>query len=302
MLINQLKNKLRFDNIPLQTISIQGKLCQHEISILRLDNLHEQISGNKWFKLQYYLNDFFESGKTVLATFGGAYSNHIAATAAACQLLAIPCIGYIRGEEPIQYSPTLRLATEIGMQLRFVDRNTYKNKEAILSENPDLYWVPEGGYGKWGMLGAADIWEYVPDRESYSHIFLPVGSGTTVAGILHGANTSQRVFGVSVMKNNLSLEKEIGMLIEPSNIGMLKLLHDFHFGGYAKKTDDLLHFMNGVWEQYRIPLDFVYTGKTFFALMQMFESGDFAEKNKILFVHTGGLQGNQSLPQGCLNY
>ncbi len=300
MLINQLKNILRFDNIPLQTISMQGKLCQHEVSVLRLDNLHAQVSGNKWFKLQYYLNDFIESGKSILATFGGAYSNHIAATAAACNILGITCIGYIRGEQPAQYSPTLQLAVEQGMQLRFVEREIYKDKEKIMSENPALYWIPEGGYGNLGMLGAADIWNCVPNRETYSHVFLPVGSGTTVAGLLQGSNMNQQVFGVSVMKHNFSLEKEIEALVP--NTKRLELLHDFHFGGYAKKIEELLVFMKETWGKYRIPLDFVYTAKAFYALTKKVEEGIFPEGSRILFIHTGGLQGNQSLAQGTLNY
>ncbi|MFT4203754.1 MAG: pyridoxal-phosphate dependent enzyme [Chitinophagaceae bacterium] len=295
MYINQLKNTLRFDNVPLQTISVKEKSRNHDISILRLDMLHPQVSGNKWFKLQYYLDGFFRSGKGVLATFGGAYSNHIAATAAACQLLEIPCVGWIRGEEPAQYSPTLERAVHQGMQLRFVERTAYRNKEKIMSENPDYYWIPEGGYGHLGMLGAADIWNYVSQKETYSHVFLAVGSGTTTAGILHGATIGQHIMGVSVMKNNLSLEKEIAALASPSEMSQLQLLHGFHFGGYAQKNDELLAFMHDMWQQYRIPLDFVYTAKAFYALMQEAREGNFSEKNKVLFIHTGGLQGNQSL-------
>ncbi|WP_447642169.1 MULTISPECIES: 1-aminocyclopropane-1-carboxylate deaminase/D-cysteine desulfhydrase [Chitinophagaceae] len=293
---------MRFDNIPLQTISVNRKLCKWDISVLRLDCLHKQISGNKWFKLQYYLDAFGVSGKKALATFGGAYSNHIAATAAACKLLSIPCIGVIRGERPAVYSHTLRLAELEGMELCFVDRDTYKDKEKIMAAFPSYYWVPEGGYGILGMKGAADIWNYIPSKGDYSSIFLPVGSGTTIAGILNGAGTTQDILGVSVMKNNFSLEQEISTLIEPGQKERLTLLHDYHFGGYAKKTAELLDFMNQIWSAYKIPLDFVYTAKAFYAMLDQIDNGLVPFNSKILFVHTGGLQGNLSLTAGTLIY
>jgi len=295
MNINQLKNKLQFENILLQTISVPGKLYNTKISLLRLDRLHEQISGNKWFKLQYFLLDFFTSEKEALATFGGAYSNHIAASAAACRLLSVPSIGYIRGEEPKTFSPTLTLAKENGMGLRFVSREQYKDKEKIMFETPQYYWIPEGGYGVLGAKGAADIWNYVPEKDQYTHVFLAVGSGTTIAGLLNGAAAHQHIVGVSVMKNNFSLQNEIAQLTQPDKIGTLSLLHDYHFGGYAKKTDPLLDFIASVEVQYNVPLDFVYTGKAFFALMDQLKKGNLPSDSRILFVHTGGLQGNQSL-------
>lgn len=304
MLINDLKNKLQFDKLALQTISVKGKLCDNEVSVLRLDCLDSQISGNKWFKLQFFLDAFFKSGKSILATFGGAYSNHIAATASACQLLSIPCIGFIRGEEPASYSPTLTLAKVNGMAFHFLSREAYKNKEQIIEMYPDCFWVPEGGYGELGMLGTADIWNYVPNKEGYTHVFLPVGSGTTIAGLLHGANALQKIIGVSVMKGNLTLEREIATLVQEDEdvLERLTLLYDYHLGGYAKKTDGLLTFMNQIWNEAHVPLDFVYTAKAFYAMMDCLDNGKIPQQAKILFIHTGGLQGNLSLPAGTLVY
>lgn len=303
MLINQLKSKLRFENILLQTISRFGKLYNQEISILRLDQLHSQISGNKWFKLQFYLDEFTQSSKSKLATFGGAYSNHIAATATACQLLGIPCVGFIRGEEPAEYSPTLVLAKDSGMELVFLSREQYKEKDVVMSRFADYYWVSEGGYGKLGVKGAEDIWNYIPNNQQYSHVILPVGSGTTIAGLLNGCQDHQKVVGISVMKNNFSLEKEIETLLNnPSKMQNLEINHDYHFGGYAKKTDELLAFMNQMWNEYQLPLDFVYTAKAFYALLDLSDKRKLSSRDKILFVHTGGLQGNQSLANGTLAY
>ncbi|PZP46082.1 MAG: 1-aminocyclopropane-1-carboxylate deaminase [Pseudopedobacter saltans] len=303
MLINQLKNKLRFENILLQTISSFGKLCMEDISVLRLDQLHHQISGNKWFKLQYYFEDFFNSGKRHFATFGGAYSNHIAATATACQLMGIRSIGFIRGERPKIFSPTMELAQQSGMELIFLPRQQYKDKHALISGFPDYYWVPEGGYGKLGVKGAADIWNFVPDMDRYDYVVLPVGSGTTVAGILKASEPHQKILGISVMKNNFSLEAEIEQLVDdPPKMQQLRLLHDYHFGGYAKKNNELLAFMDEVWNSSQLPLDFVYTGKAFYALMDLIDKGELSSSSKILFLHTGGLQGNMSLPDGTLSY
>ena len=303
ILINQLKNKKLIQNIILQTISPFEKLYNQSITVLRLDQLHPQISGNKWFKLQYFLNAFSHSKKEKLATFGGAFSNHIAATATACQLLEIPCIGVIRGEESDTLSHTLSFAKSCGMELQFVSRNEYKNKDSIIDAHPSYFWIPEGGYGILGADGAETIWQCIPDCGTYTHIFLPIGSGTTTAGLLKGCHKNQYIEGISVMKNNFSLENEIYTLVEDSEkMKHLHLHHEYHFGGYAKKNSELITFMNQIWEKYRLPLDFVYTGKAFYAMLDLLNKGDISADGKILFIHTGGLQGNLSLPTGTLVY
>jgi len=205
----------------IQNIKIQklGHFSNDLISsdILRLDLLHPVVSGNKWFKLQYYLQEALDTGKTTVASFGGAYSNHIVAMAFAAKELGLQSIGVIRGEADSTLSPTLLQAKEYGMQLRFVDRERYRNKEKIMQEwnNPGLYWINEGGYGPIGAKGAADILTIL-DTSRYTHIVCAVGTGTMMAGLIKTAGSRQAVVGISVLKNHVALENEIRWLLGPT--------------------------------------------------------------------------------------
>jgi 1-aminocyclopropane-1-carboxylate deaminase len=291
-----------FDKIT--TDKLSGELFNDhaiEVSVLRLDKIHPIISGNKWFKLKYYLEDAISQNKKNIITFGGAWSNHIIATAAACQLCGLNATGIIRGEEAPELSPTLKQAKELGMQLIFLSREDYKAKhipEKFLTD--EYYLIPEGGYGRKGAEGAAGIFEYC-DQETYTHIACAAGAGTMLAGLIMGSLPRQKIIGISVLKNNNELEEKVRSLLNNDSANF-QILHDYHFGGYAKHTDELLNFMNAFYEQTKIPSDFVYTGKLFFAITDLSKKKFFPQGSKLLLIHSGGIQGNASLDKGRLMF
>ncbi|MGN6399219.1 MAG: 1-aminocyclopropane-1-carboxylate deaminase/D-cysteine desulfhydrase [Flavisolibacter sp.] len=268
--------------------------------VLRLDLLHPVISGNKWFKLKEYLKDAQQLHKKRIITFGGAYSNHIVATAAAGKQSGLKSTGIIRGEEPPVLSQTLTDALSFGMELVFVCREDYKVKN-IPAEiiDDDSYIINEGGYGVKGMNGAEAILQQT-DLSAYTHIIAAVGTGTTLAGLINASEPHQKIIGIPVLKNNFSLQKEIEALLPKKKHQCITLIHDYHFSGYAKYNAELLQFMNDWYRQNKIPSDFVYTGKLFFALDDLIKKNYFPPQSKILAIHSGGLQGNRSLQKGTL--
>ena len=277
------------------------------LSILRLDKIHPVISGNKWFKLKYYLADAKTKGYETILTFGGPYSNHIAATACAANILDFRSIGLIRGEEPATWSHTLQEARSNGMLLHFLNRAVYDDykrspfHEALVKQFGDCYIIPEGGIGELGLNGAREILELV-DISKYSHISAAIGTGTTIAGLLEKTAIDQELTGFSSMKNNNSLLSEIEVLINRSLPGRFRLVHDYHFGGYARYNNELLEWMNWFYDTQRIPLDFVYTGKMLYGIFDLVSKDYFPPDARILAVHSGGLQGNRSLPEGLLQF
>ncbi|MEI9946701.1 MAG: pyridoxal-phosphate dependent enzyme [Chitinophagaceae bacterium] len=288
---------LSFDEIMTDDISYLFN-NEMQVAVLRLDKLHPVISGNKWFKLRYYMEDAKAQGKNHIITFGGAWSNHIVATAAACKMNGLKATGIIRGEEPANYSPTLLKAKELGMEFIFISREEYKDK--IVPEqftSSQYYIINEGGAGEMGAKGATTILDYC--EKNYTHYCCAVGTGTMMAGIINAVNTGQTVIGISVMKNNTGLEDDIRSLIHKDNTNW-QLLHDYHFGGYAKHQPSLLAFMNQFYTQTKIPSDFVYTGKLFYAINDLIEKNFFPANSNLLIIHSGGLQGNDSLPKGTL--
>jgi 1-aminocyclopropane-1-carboxylate deaminase len=273
------------------------------VDVLRLDLVHPVISGNKWFKLKEYLKEANDLGKKTILTYGGAYSNHIVATAAAAREMGLKSIGVIRGEKPTVVSHTLNNAAGYGMDLYFTTREEYKKRLIPLQvydqhHSEQLYVIDEGGYGPLGALGAKDILRQC-DSSSYTHIVDVVGTGTTIAGLVASSLPHQTIIGISSMKNNYSLENEIEALL-PGGIKRPILIHDYHFGGYAKYSNELIDFMNQWFRVTAIPSDFVYTGKLFFAINDLIEKKCFPPSSKILAIHSGGLQGNLSLPKGTL--
>ncbi len=256
-----------------------------EIGILRLDLLHPQISGNKWFKLKYNIEQAKKVKKDTIITFGGAFSNHIAATAVGCKLSGLKSIGIIRGEELSVNNPTLKLAQDNGMELLFVSRVEYSQKDdpgylhrlAMMYSNAFI--VPEGGSNKFGQKGCEEI--LTNQTDLYTTIFCASGTGTTYKGIAASLNQLQKLIVVNVLKYEL---KET---FYPSTI-----LNNYHFGGYAKHTAELLEFKNWFESKYNIPLDYVYTAKLFYAVFNQMIKGNISSTEKILVVHTGGLQGN----------
>ncbi len=274
------------------------------VCMLRLDLLHPVVSGNKWFKLKYYLQEALASCKTTLASFGGAYSNHIVATAFAAREAGLNSIGFIRGELADKLSPTLANAMDYGMQLVFVERNRYRHKELIILENdnPDYYWIREGGYGLLGAKGAADILS-TADTSTFSHMICASGTGTMMAGLIKGCIPGQQVIGISVLKNNFSIEEELKSLLTlEEKERSFSLIHDYHFGGYGKHPEELIQFMRETWQLEELPTDIVYTSKVLFAVKNLIANSYFADGSRLLIIHSGGLQGNCSLPPNTLPF
>jgi 1-aminocyclopropane-1-carboxylate deaminase len=270
-----------------------------EVSVLRLDKFHPVISGNKWFKLRYYLEDAKAKGKKSIVTFGGAWSNHIIATAAAGKLNGFNTTGIIRGEEPAVLSPTLQSAKEHGMELVFVSREEYSEKNIPASYLADEYYIiKEGGYGTPGAEGAATIID--GHIEPYTHFCCAAGTGTMAAGLAIAAK-SRQVVAISVLKNNHSLEPMIRALLN-SGVNPPLINHDYHFDGYAKYQPALLQFMNDLYRDTQIPTDFVYTAKLFYAVRDLIAKNFFPTGSRILLIHSGGLQGNLSLRKGTLMF
>lgn len=279
---------------------------QVAVSVLRLDKIHPVISGNKLFKLHYFLKEAIESSHKTMVTFGGAYSNHLAATAHACNLLQLKSIGIVRGEKPEQLSHTLEQCIRDGMQLTFISRQQYAHKQCpagineLKIEFAECIVVPEGGYHPLGARGAALIMDLIKEN-NYTHICTASGTATTLAGILLAAKPTQSVLSFPVLKGITDNKIRINELTgNSSNIKNLVVLNDYHFGGYAKRTEALISFMNDCWLQYKLPLDFVYTAKMFFAVIDCIKNNKFEKGSKILCIHTGGLQGNKSLPLNSL--
>eukprot|EP01136_Pigoraptor_vietnamica_P021346 Opistho-1_new@6008 len=188
-----------------------------QTEILRLDLLHPIVSGNKWFKLKYYLEEACSGGHHTIATFGGAYSNHIVATAYAAKEAGMQSRGYIRGERPVRLSPTLQQSKELGMELVFVSREQFRMPENIMQASPEtgVYWVQEGGYGLLGAKGAGDILSSA-DTNDFTHIICAIGTGTMLAGLIQSARQEQQLIGISVLKNHLGLEQEVTSLLNKS--------------------------------------------------------------------------------------
>ena len=280
-----------------------SKFYEHkaEVHILRLDKISPDISGNKWFKLRFYLDEAKAMRKKGILTFGGAWSNHIFATAAACSSMGLQSIGIIRGEESPHISVTLSRARAFGMQLEFISRAAYKEK-ILPTKLPldDYLIVNEGGYGLTGVRGASTILDYCDD--SYTHFCCAAGTGTMMAGLVKGTAEKNSVTGISVLKNNYELNQRMKDLTGNESETGWRVLHDYAFGGYARHTPGLLRFMNDFYNKTSIPSDFVYTGKLFFAISDLVVKNYFPAGSKILVVHSGGLQGNASLPAGTLMF
>jgi 1-aminocyclopropane-1-carboxylate deaminase len=279
---------------------------QVRVFVLRLDKIHPLASGNKIFKLHYFLKEALQSYEKTILTFGGAYSNHLAATAFACKLLQLKSIGIVRGEKTAQLSATLQQCIDDGMWLKFISRAEYDNKEdpAFINELKAEFGaciiVPEGGYHPDGAKGAALIFDLIKDK-NFTHICLATGTATTLAGILIAAKPGQTVIAVPVLKGITDINERIKYLTgKPLEFKNLQLLNDYHFGGYAKKTEILTDFMNHCSLHYNLPLDFVYTAKMFFGVTDSIKRDKFTKGSKIICLHTGGLQGNKSLPLNTL--
>lgn len=272
-------------------ISFPGNI---KLTVKREDLLHPHISGNKFRKLKYNILQAQKEGREALLTFGGAFSNHIAATAAAGAAYGFTTIGIIRGEELVNKigdNPTLTFAKSCGMVLKFVTRDEYRLKaepqfiESLKTEFGDFYLVPEGGTNALAVKGCEEI--LLPEDEQFTHIACAVGTGGTISGLINSAVNNQRVLGFPALKGEGLLDD----ICKFAAKGNWQLVTDYHFGGYGKVTEELIVFMNDFFEKTGIPLDPVYTGKMFFGVIDLIHKGYFPENSNILLIHTGGLQG-----------
>lgn len=273
------------------------------VAVLRLDMIHPVVSGNKLFKLNYFLKEASQNKYEGILTFGGAYSNHLVATAYACKTVGLKSIGIVRGEAPENYSHTLIDCEHYGMQLHFISRKDYgliddsAYLEALQKKHPTYLFIPEGGYHPLGANGAADIMSLI-DNET-THVCCAIGTATTFSGLLAGLKKNQQLIGVPVLKGLIDIKERINYLLADHSSNYYIADH-YHFGGYAKKNDSLIMFMNDFYRKHQVPTDFIYTAKMMFGISDMIKQNYFNPGDKIVCIHTGGLQGNQSLPAGAL--
>jgi len=265
-----------------------------DVYIKREDLIHPFVSGNKFRKLKYNLAKAKNQNFTTLLTFGGAFSNHIAATAAAGNLEGFKTIGIIRGDEladKINDNPTLKFAQENGMRFKFVSRENYRRKNDIdfiaelKMEFRDFYLIPEGGTNELAVKGCAEI--LTENDKKFDFIACAVGTGGTIAGIIESSMSNQRILGFPALKGDF-LQNEIRKFVPESN---WQLLNGFEFGGYGKVTPELIAFMNDFYAETQILLDPIYTAKMVFGVRSLINNGFFPDNSQILLIHTGGIQG-----------
>lgn len=293
-----------YKNIATQSIRKPlHKTMDINVEVLRLDLIHPIISGNKWFKLKYHIQEALRENKKGIVTVGGAYSNHLAATAVACRDTQLSSVGIIRGEQTYPENYSIRLMREAGMQIIYAGRDQYKNKNRLINDflasNPGFYYVPEGGQSAEGIKGAGEI--LLNAGEGYTHIICSAGTGTTLAGLINASSDQQKVIGISALKiPDTDSNQLTGFLKSNTSNNNYTIIYDYHFGGYARKTEELIAFMNLFYTEEIIPTDFVYTGKMMYAVYDLIKKNYFPPGSKLLLIHTGGLIGNKSLPTGTL--
>ncbi|MFJ1474630.1 1-aminocyclopropane-1-carboxylate deaminase/D-cysteine desulfhydrase [Capnocytophaga cynodegmi] len=293
---------LKFNNLHIENQLVNIPLPNGiSLHIKREDKNHHFVSGNKLRKLKHNILQAQKEGKTQLLTFGGAYSNHIAATAAAGQLMGLKTIGIIRGEElrsKIDENPTLSFAQKCGMDFQFISRENYRLKHTDeflhqLKKNygSDTYIVPEGGTNEFAVKGCEEI---LTEQDSkFDVICSAVGTGGTISGLINSSFAHQIVLGFPALKGEF-LSDVIKQYTSKTN---WQLIHDYNFGGYAKVSDELISFLNNFNKKTGISLDPIYTGKMIFAIFALSNKNFFKPNTKILAIHTGGLQGIQGINQ-----
>ncbi|ANF83153.1 1-aminocyclopropane-1-carboxylate deaminase [Acinetobacter sp. NCu2D-2] len=282
-----------FDSIAQHIPDQQIVLHDHLVTIRRLDLVHPRISGNKFFKLKYNFQHAKKLGFNKVLTFGGAYSNHIAATAFAAHHFGFKSIGIIRGEE-LQHktlNSTLKTAQDFNMQLEFVSREMYRQKQnpayldTLKHSYPDYYVIPEGGTNEFAIQGCREILK--DDDAQFDLICCAVGTGGTMTGLIEASQPRQQVLGFSALKGTF-LNEDVAQLTSKRN---WKILDDYCCGGYAKTTDELMRFIHTFETQHHIPLEQIYTGKMMLGLSDLIQKKQLNDDTKILVIHTGGLQG-----------
>ena len=268
--------------------------------VKREDLNHPFVSGNKWWKLKYNLEEALRQKHNALLTFGGAYSNHIYATAAAAKELGLKSIGLIRGEEVLPLNHTLAFAESCGMKLYYVSREAYRHKTEEMFEQKlrdqfgEFYPIPEGGTNEFAVQGVAEFASALIDEVDFDYLCLPIGTGGTMAGFVRGFAGRKNCIGFSVLKGGGFLNEEVKSWSGDS-FNNWSIVEGYHFGGYAKVTDELINFMKDIEKQYQLPLDQVYTAKMMFGILDLIKKDFFKKGSTILMMHTGGLQGNKPI-------
>jgi 1-aminocyclopropane-1-carboxylate deaminase len=280
-----------------------------EVWVKRDDLLHPEVSGNKWRKLYYNIEQAKQYKCDGIFTFGGAFSNHLLATAFSAAACDLKSIGFVRGDELNKNSNhTLQRCSELGMELQFLSREMYAlhNDKQFIDElkleNSGFYSIPEGGANYCGIIGCQAIWEELP--QEIDHVFVAQGTTTTSCGLLLGLPEKTQLHVVPVlkgfdvkttMKNNLNwflFDEDLATEL----VEKVQIYSEFHFGGYGKYTPELLNFIKETYQKHQLPLDPIYTAKAFYALSETLKSSGF-ENQKVVFIHTGGLQGCKSIEE-----
>ena len=285
---------LAYQSTPLVEINDPAFTAAGIRVVLKREDLnHPYVSGNKWWKLKYNIEKVLRHPSRTLLTFGGAYSNHLYAAAAACHKLGLRSIGVVRGEEHPLLNDTLQFAKDQGMQLHYVSRESYRHKteadfiDALENEFGAFVLVPEGGSNEEAVQGASEFAASLDP--SFDYLCCPVGTGGTLAGLIRGYSPTKTILGFSVLKGAYGMAEEI----QHWNAGKTnwQLITDYHFGGYAKSTPDLLHFIAQFKARHAVPLEPIYTGKMMSGIFDLTKQGFFKRGSTLLAIHTGGLQG-----------
>lgn len=270
---------------------------QIELWIKRDDLLHPIISGNKWRKLKYSLDHALSLGSDTLISMGGTYSNHLHALAYAGKILGLKTKAFIRGEQPTTLTSTLIDIQNWGMELSFVSRSDYKllrqykNCHDLPALKRSQYWVPEGGAQILALKGVAELINEIDI--TYDILCVPCGTGATLAGIINAAPDKASILGFAALKNAAFLESDVASLLPKISSENWKVNLDYHFGGFAKKSTELLDFISNFEDKTGIPLESVYTGKMLFGIYDLITKHTFKPGQRIIAIHTGGLQGKR---------
>lgn len=293
-----IKKEIKEDAAKLSKITLPNMISGISVYLKREELLHPEISGNKWRKLKYNLIEANRLEQSTLLTFGGAYSNHIHATANAGKIFGFRTIGIIRGEEHLPLNPTLSDAKNCGMEIHYVSRSEYRRKKEdnfinkLINKFGNFYLVPEGGTNSLAVKGCTEI---VSDINiDFDYILSACGTGGTISGVICGLKGEKQIIGVPVLKGASFLNDDIAEYVHNysgSNYSNWRLSLDYHFGGYAKITKELIDFIDEFELLNNIKLDHVYTGKLLFAVNNMLAKGEFTSESNIVVLHTGGLQG-----------
>ena len=285
---------------PLQHIH-HPLFTQHKITvkIKRDDQIHPVISGNKWRKLKYNLAHAKKSGARGIITFGGCFSNHIHACALACQQQQLPVIGIIRGEVQHQNNYTLAWAQHWGMQLSFVDRKTYRQRneasylQQLQQQYPDHFIIPEGGSNALALTGVAEVIDELNQQSEFDTLITPVGSGGTLAGLIVGDKAQHQLLGIAILKQSTYLAEQVNELLpaQAKSHKNWQVLNNYHGGGYAKFSTDDLAKIRDFSDIVGVDFEPVYSGKMILALLDLISSGYFPAQHRMVLLHTGGLQG-----------